>query len=108
MNSIVSALRFYFGRTIDRPDLSRKLIRAVHPRNPPVVPSRDEVARLLNATGCLRHQAALSVACCAGRRVAEAAALKVADCGEDQGAPPTLNAASAQRCEFERVAERCA
>jgi site-specific recombinase XerD len=29
MNSIVSALRFFFTHTIDRPDLARKLIRAV-------------------------------------------------------------------------------
>src|ERR1700729_1658428 len=50
MNSIVSALRFFFTTTIDRPDLARKLIRAVHPRNLPVVLRPDEVARLLNAT----------------------------------------------------------
>jgi integrase/recombinase XerD len=79
MNSIVSALRFFFTHTIDRPDLARKLIRAVHPRNRPVVLSRDEVARLRNATTCLKHQAALSVAYGAGLHVAEVAALKVAD-----------------------------
>jgi len=50
MNSIVSALRFFFVYTIDRPDLARRLIRAKHPRHLPVVLSRDEVARLLNAT----------------------------------------------------------
>ena len=54
MNSIVSALRYFFTHTIDRPDLARKLIRAVHPRNLPVALSRDEVARLLNATTCLK------------------------------------------------------
>src|ERR1700752_434629 len=79
MNSIVSALRFFFTQTIDRPDLPRKLIRVAHPRNLPVVLSRDEVTRLLNATTCLKHQAALSVAYGAGLRVAEAAALKVTD-----------------------------
>ena len=79
MNSIVSALRFFFTQTIDRPDLARKLIRTPHPRNLPVVLSRDEVARLLNATTCLKHQAALSVAYGAGMRVAEVAALKVSD-----------------------------
>jgi integrase/recombinase XerD len=77
MNSIVSALRFFFTQIIDRPDLARKLIRVAHPRNLPVVLSRDEVARLLNATTCLKHQAALSVAYGAGLRVAEVAALKV-------------------------------
>ena len=79
MNSIVSALRFFFTNTIDRPDLARKLIRVAHPRNLPVVLSRDEVTRLLNATTCLKHQAALSVAYGAGLRVAEVAALKVTD-----------------------------
>ena len=79
MNSIVSALRFFFTYTIDRPDLARKPTRVADPRNLPMVLSRDQVARLLNATTCLKHQAALSVAYGAGLRVAEVAALKVAD-----------------------------
>ena len=79
MNSIVSALRFFFTHTVDRPDLARKLVRLAHPRKLPVVLSRDEVARLLNATTCLKHQAALSVAYGAGLRVAEVSMLKVAD-----------------------------
>ena len=79
MNSIVSALRFFFTHTLDRPDLARKLVRLAHPRRLPVVLSRDEVARLLNATTCLKHQAALSVAYGAGLRVAEVSTLKVAD-----------------------------
>jgi site-specific recombinase XerD len=79
MNSIVSALRFFFTQTLDRPDLARRLVRLAHPRKLPVVLSRDEVARLLNATTCLKHQAALSVAYGAGLRVAEVSMLKVAD-----------------------------
>jgi site-specific recombinase XerD len=79
MNSIVSALRFFFTQTLDRPDLARRLIRLAHPRKLPAVLSRDEVARLLNATTCLKHQAALSVAYGAGLRVAEVSMLKVAD-----------------------------
>ena len=79
MNSIVSALRFFFTHTLDRPDLARKLVRLGHPRKLPVVLSRDEVTRLLNATTCLKHQAALSVAYGAGLRVAEVSTLKVAD-----------------------------
>jgi len=79
MNGIVSALRFFFTHTLDRPDLARKLVRVAYPRNLPVVLSRDEVARLLNATTSLKHQAAISVAYGAGLRVAEVAALKVSD-----------------------------
>ena len=79
MNSVVSALRFLFTQTLDRPDLARRLVRVSHPRKLPVVLSRDEVARLLNATTCLKHQAALSVAYGAGLRVAEVSMLKVRD-----------------------------
>ena len=79
MNSIVSALRFFFNHTIDRPDLARKLVRVAQARKLPVVLSRDEVASLLDATTCLKHQAALAVAYGAGLRVAEVSALKVRD-----------------------------
>ena len=79
MNSIVAALRFFFTHTIDRPDLARKLFRVTYPRKLPVVLSPDEVARLLQATTCLKHQAALSVAYGAGLRVAEVSTLKVGD-----------------------------
>jgi len=79
MNSIVSALRFFFTHTLDRPDLSRKLVRLRHPRRLPDVLSADEVVRLLGATTCLKHQAALSVAYGAGLRVSEVANLKISD-----------------------------
>ena len=79
MNSIVSALRFFFTNTVDRPDLARKLVRVKSRRKLPVVLSRDEVTRLLNATTSLKHQAALSVGYGAGLRVAEISMLKVRD-----------------------------
>lgn len=79
MNSIVAALRFFFNHTIDRPDLARRLVWVKQMRKLPVVLSRDEVARLLGATTCLKHQAALSVAYGAGLRVAEVSMLKVRD-----------------------------
>jgi len=75
----VAALRFFFNHTADRPDLARKLIRLRYPRKLPVVLSPDEAARLIAATTCLKHRAALSVAYGAGLRVAEVAALKVGD-----------------------------
>ena len=79
MNSTVAALRFFFNYTLDRPDLARKLIRIPYPRKLPTVLAPDEVARLLAATTCLKHRAALSVAYGAGLRVAEVASLKVGD-----------------------------
>jgi len=79
MNCTVAALRFFFNHTLDRPDLARKLIRLPYLRKLPNVLAPDEVARLLAATTCLKHRAALSVAYGAGLRVAEVASLKVGD-----------------------------
>lgn len=84
MNSHISGLRFFFTTTIDRPDLSRKLLRVSYPRKLPTVLSPDEVARLLGATTCIKHRAALSVAYGAGLRVAEVAALKIGDIDSDR------------------------
>ena len=79
MNSAVAALRFFFNYTADQPDLARKLIRLRYPRKLPNVLSTDEAARLIAATTCLKHRAALCVAYGAGLRVAEVASLKVGD-----------------------------
>src|SRR3978361_1660368 len=79
LNGIVSALRFFFTHALDRPDLALRLVRLAYPRTLPVVLSHAEVARLLAATTCLKHRAALAVAYGAGLRVAEVAALKVTD-----------------------------
>jgi integrase/recombinase XerD len=79
MNTAVSALRFFYIRTLDRPDLTRKLHRVKHPRALPTVLSRDEVGRMLNATTSIKHQAILSVAYGAGLRASEVAKLKVRD-----------------------------
>jgi site-specific recombinase XerD len=79
MNSAVSALRFFYTRTLDRPDLTRKLHRVKHPRSLPTVLSREEVTRMLDATTSLKHLAILSVAYGAGLRASEVAKLKVSD-----------------------------
>jgi integrase/recombinase XerD len=47
MKMAVSALRFFYCRTLDRRDLTRKLHRLKHPRALPTVLSREEVTRML-------------------------------------------------------------
>ena len=47
INCSVSALRFFFTITLDRPDLSRRLVLARYPRKLPAVLSVEEVGRLL-------------------------------------------------------------
>jgi integrase/recombinase XerD len=79
VNSSVSALRFFFTVTLDRPDLSRRLVLVRHPRTLPDVLSAEEVGRLLEAAPGLKYKAALGTAYGAGLRVSEVAALKVDD-----------------------------
>jgi len=79
INAAIAALRFFFTVTLERPDLVRPLRIVNEPRKAPVVLSREEVARLLEAAPGLKYKAALSVAYGAGLRVSEVANLKVSD-----------------------------
>ena len=79
INSTVSALRFLFTVTLDRIDLSRRLVLSRNARKLPDVLSVDEVARLLEAVPGIKYKAALGVAYGAGLRVSEVAYLKVDD-----------------------------
>src|ERR1700710_1206038 len=79
VNGSVSALRFLFTVTLDRPDLSRRFVLVRQPRKLPDVLSVAEVGRLLEATPGLKYKAALGNAYGAGLRVSGVAALKVDD-----------------------------
>ena len=79
INAAISALRFFFTVTLERPNLVRPLTIVNRPRKAPVVLSEEEVARLLEAAPGLKYKAALSVAYGAGLRVSEVANLKVSD-----------------------------
>ena len=79
VNSAVSALRFFFSVTLDRPDLSRRLTIVRQPRKLPSVLSVEEVALLLAAAPGPKYKAALGTAYGAGLRVSEVVALKVGD-----------------------------
>ncbi len=79
INAAVTALRFFFTVTLERPDLVRPLTIVNKPRRAPVVLSQEEVALLLEAAPGLKYKAALSVAYGAGLRVSEVAHLKVSD-----------------------------
>jgi len=79
IHSSVSALRFFFTVTIDRPDLSRRLSLIHQPRRLPLVLSVEEVAQLLDAAPGPKYKAALGTAYGAGLRVSEIVVLKVTD-----------------------------
>ena len=79
INGAVSALRFFFTVTLDRPDLARRLTVVPQPRRIPVVLSVEEVTLLLQAASAPKYKAAFATAYGAGLRVSEVIALKVGD-----------------------------
>jgi len=79
LNHTITALRFFFQVTLDRPEAMAKMSSVREPRKLPVVLSCEEVARLIEAAGKPKYQAVLSVAYGAGLRASEVVALKVGD-----------------------------
>jgi integrase/recombinase XerD len=79
INNSVSALRFFFTVTLDRPDLARRLTVVREPLRLPTVLSVEEVTLLLQSAPGAKYKAALGTAYGAGLRVSEVVALKVGD-----------------------------
>jgi integrase/recombinase XerD len=79
MGTAVSALRFFFKVTLDRPGFGDRLASVPRPDRLPVVLSPEEVALLLHCTTNPKHKAALSVAYGSGLRASEVVHLKVGD-----------------------------
>jgi integrase/recombinase XerD len=79
INCSVSALRFFFTVTLDRPDLARRFVIVRYPQKLPTVLSTEEVGRLLEMAPGPKYRAALGTAYGAGLRVSEVATLKVGD-----------------------------
>jgi integrase/recombinase XerD len=79
INSSVSALRFFFTVTLDRPDVARRLTVVRQPRRLPAVLSVEEITLLLQAAPGPKYKAAFAAAYGAGLRVSEVVALKVGD-----------------------------
>ncbi|MFT5132692.1 MAG: integrase/recombinase XerD [Gammaproteobacteria bacterium] len=79
INTTITALRFFFEVTVGDKDVVGKIKTVPVPRKLPVVLSREEVARLLEATSSLKCKAAFSVAYGAGLRMNEVTTLKISD-----------------------------
>ena len=79
LNQTVCALRFFYGVTLNRPEIPERIAYAREPRKLPVILSADEVVRFLEAVPSLKTRTALTTAYAAGLRASEAVSLKVAD-----------------------------
>ena len=84
LNATITALRFFFGVTLGRSEVTEKTSLVREPRKLPVVLSPGEVAKLLQAASTLKYKAALSVAYGAGLRVSEVVHLRVSDIDSDR------------------------
>jgi integrase/recombinase XerD len=79
INNSVSALRFFFTVTLDRPDLAQRLTVVREPLRLPSVLGVEEITLLLQSAPGAKYKAALGTAYGAGLRVSEVVALKVGD-----------------------------
>ena len=79
LNQTVCALRFFYGVTLNRPEIPERIAYAREPRKLPVILSADEVVRFLEAVPSLKTRTALTTAYAVGLRASEAVSLKVAD-----------------------------
>jgi site-specific recombinase XerD len=62
INATVTALRFFYRTTLDKPEIVRHLAVVPKALRLPVVLSHDEVTRLLRATSEVKYKAALGPA----------------------------------------------
>lgn len=79
LNQKVCALRFFYGVTVNRPEIPERIAYAREPRKLPVILGADEVVRFLEAVPSLKSRTALTTAYAAGLRASEAVGLKVTD-----------------------------
>ena len=79
INATLTGLRFFFGVTLERPEVMNKTSSVFVERKLPVVLSAEEVARVLEHAPGAKYQATLSLAYGAGLRAGEVVALKIGD-----------------------------
>jgi integrase/recombinase XerD len=79
INAMQTGLRFFFEITLDSPEVTGKMRPVRVAQRLPVVLTREEATRLIDASRNLKHRAALSVAYGAGLRASEVVGLKVSD-----------------------------
>ncbi len=79
LNATLTAVKFLFTVTLDRPYVVAKLRRVPVAQKLPVVLSREEVALLIESAANLKVKTALTLAYGAGLRAGEVVALKTGD-----------------------------
>ena len=83
LNCAVNALRFYYGEILGK-EFVYQINRAKKDKKLPVVLSKEEIKRLIEATKNPKHNLMLSVTYSAGLRVSETVSLKISDIDFDR------------------------
>ena len=83
-NVAVSALRFFYGVTLERAEMVERIPYAPKQQQLPVILSAEEVVRFFPAVPGLKNRAALMTAYAAGLQVSEVVGLRVADIDRDR------------------------
>ena len=79
LNQTVCALRFFYGVTLGRDELPKRIAYPRLPRKLPVILSAEEVVLFLEAVPSLKMRVALTTAYATGLRVSEVVNLKIGD-----------------------------
>jgi site-specific recombinase XerD len=84
INATIVGVKFFLETTLERPELLNKMRPVRVEQRLPVILSRDEVARLIDAAQNLKDKTILSVAYGTGLRAGEIVALKSTDIDSDR------------------------
>jgi integrase len=79
VNATLSALKFFFQVTLDKPEVIARIYPVTVARKLPIVLSLEETTRFMAMATHPKFKAAFAVACGAGLRVSEVVSLKVSD-----------------------------
>lgn len=79
INNYVSAIKFFYTYVLDKEWNHRRIPRMKRITHFPVIPPRQDVLAILNATANLKHKAILYMIYGSGLRVSEAAKLSIGD-----------------------------
>lgn len=79
VNTIYSALRFFYETTLEREWKLKKLFRVKAPKKLPNILSKEEIKNIFDSIDNLKHKAILMTIYAAGLRVSEAVKLTVQD-----------------------------
>lgn len=79
INNYISAVKFFYTYVLDKEWNPRKVPRMRRTQSFPVIPSREDILKIINSTRNIKHKAFLMLLYGSGLRVSEVARLRIYD-----------------------------